>query len=354
MIEKEKNIWLIIVRYLDGTLSGEESDYLEKWLNSSNENRKILHSVDQIWKASDTSSQKALLKELNLERDWDIIENKINSRDPALDSKRAEEHKRNRKRHQITSNLVKAAALILVALTSAFLTLQYAPVDQTVSHEPAFREITTEPGERANIDLGDGTKLVLNSGSKLVIPDTFSQSKRVVSLSGQAFFDVHPDRDRPFYIKTQNALIAVLGTSFDVRSYEEENEIQVVVSEGTVEFSNTDTKSDPLILNEGYLGKMNVPEKSLKIETVQNMDTYFGWINGRLIFKEKQLKSVFTEISRWYDVQIILNLTDESVLDNTLTADLKTRSVRDVMDVIAMSMDIDYEIDDEIVVISNR
>jgi ferric-dicitrate binding protein FerR (iron transport regulator) len=176
----------------------------------------------------------------------------------------------------------------------------------------------------------------------------------VVSLSGQAFFDVHPDRDRPFYIKTQNALIAVLGTSFDVRSYEEENEIQVVVSEGTVEFSNTDTKSDPLILNEGYLGKMNVPEKSLKIETVQNMDTYFGWINGRLIFKEKQLKSVFTEISRWYDVQIILNLTDESVLDNTLTADLKTRSVRDVMDVIAMSMDIDYEIDDEIVVISNR
>ena len=89
MIEKEKNIWLIIVRYLDGTLSGEESDYLEKWLNSSNENRKILHSVDQIWKASDTSSQKALLKELNLERDWDIIENKINSRDPALDSKRA-------------------------------------------------------------------------------------------------------------------------------------------------------------------------------------------------------------------------------------------------------------------------
>lgn len=353
MAEKEKNIWIVIVRYLDGTLSAEESDYLEQWLDSNKENRKILHSVDQIWKASNTSSQHTLLKELNLEKDWDIIADKIDSKNSLKRKKRAEEFRKSRKRHQLFSNLVKVAALLLVAITSGFLTLKYAPSNQEVIYEPVFKEITTKPGERANIDLGDGTKVMLNSGSKLVVPDLFSQSKRVVELTGQAYFDVQSDKKRPFFIETQNALVAVVGTTFDVRSYTDEKEIQVVVSEGTVEFSKAGNDSNPLILNEGYVGRLNLSESSLKIDRVQDMDLYFGWMNGRLIFREKPLKDVFTDISRWYDVQFEFELENESVLEKRFTADLKTRSVREVMEVITMSMDIEYDLNNEIVVISN-
>jgi ferric-dicitrate binding protein FerR (iron transport regulator) len=176
----------------------------------------------------------------------------------------------------------------------------------------------------------------------------------VVELTGQAFFDVESDRDRPFFIKTGNSLIKVVGTAFDVRSYAGEKEIQVVVSEGTVEFSREEDESDPLILNEGYIGKMTVTDGSLRMEKAEDMDLYLGWMNGRLIFREKPLEDVITDISRWYDVQIVMDLEDQSILENRFTADLKTRSVRDVMEVLAMSMEIDFEIEDETVRITNK
>lgn len=353
MTDKETNIWPVIVRYLDGNLTTKEAEELEEWLDQSAENRRILHSVDQIWKASDTNPQTSVFEELNLEKDWEKVSRKIQSGDSSDQKARTEHFRKMRQRHKITSYLVKAAALILVAITSGFLTLQYAPVDQDVEYEPAFREITTNPGERASIDLGDGTKVSLNIDSKLVIPDKFSQSDRVVKLTGQAFFDVETDADRPFFIETQNARIKVLGTSFDVRSYENENNIQVAVREGTVSFSGESGKEEPLILNEGFVGRMDVPNNTFTTEKVQNISSYFGWLNGRLIFKEKPLKNVLRDISRWYDIEVNLNLEDKSVLENTLTADLKTRSVRDVMDVIAMSMNIRYEVNDDVVTITN-
>ncbi|MEX2435893.1 MAG: FecR domain-containing protein [Balneolaceae bacterium] len=354
MTDKKKDIWPVIVRYLDGTLSNEETEYFEEWLDNSNENRRILHSVDQIWKASKNISQDALLKELNLEKDWELIAEKIDSETSGERKDRIKQFSKIRKRQQLFSNFVKVAALILVAFTSGFLTLKYAPVNQEVVYEPVFKEITTKPGERANVDLGDGSQVVLNAGSKLVVPDQFSQSRRVVELTGQAFFDVESDMDRPFFIKAGNSLIKVVGTAFDVRSYAGEKEIQVVVSEGTVEFSREEDESGPLILNEGYVGKMSVSDGSLRMEEAEDMDLYLGWMNGRLIFREKPLKDVITDISRWYDVQIELDLEDQSILENRFTADLKTRSIRDVMEVLAMSMEIDFEIEDETVRITNK
>ena len=353
MTENEVNIWPVIVRYLDGNLSTKEAGELEEWLDRSAENRRILHSVDQIWKASDSNLQTSVFEELNLEKDWEKISRKIHSPDSSEQTKRVEHFKKMRQRHKITSYLVKAAALILVAITSGFLTLQYAPVDQQGEYEPAFREITTNPGERATIDLGDGTKVTLNIDSKLVIPDKFSQSERVVSLSGQAFFDVEPDADRPFFIETQRARIKVLGTSFDVRSYDNEDNVQVAVREGSVALSKEDDESEQLILNEGYLGRMDIDENELTSKKAENISAYFGWINGRLIFNDKPLKDVLKDIARWYDIEIELNLDDESVLENKLTADLKTRSVQDVMDVIAMSMNIRYELNNDQVRITN-
>ena len=353
MADKEYNIWSVIVRYLDGSLTNEESEVLEEWLDQSVENRRILHSADQIWKASDTNPQISLFEELNLEKDWDNVFRKIQSSNSTERQSRAEYFRKMRQRHKITSYLIKAAALILVAVTSGFLTLQYAPVEQNVEYEPAFREITTNPGERASIDLGDGTKVTLNIDSKLIIPDKFSQSERVVSLTGQAFFDVEPDKNRPFYIETKTARIEVMGTSFDVRSYDNEEKVQVAIREGTVAFSSKKDNDEPLILTKGYVGTMDIAENDLSTEKVQNISAYFGWINGRLIFKEKPLRDVLRDISRWYDIEITLNLEDESVLANRLTADLKTRSIQEVMEVIAMSMDIRYEVKNDTVTITN-
>jgi transmembrane sensor len=175
------HIWPVIVRYLDNTMSEEDSQILEEWLEESNENRRILHSANRIWKAAENHSQESLIKELNLERDWEKVFAKISDRNPEEKRQRIQHFRKLRKRQQFFSNVLKVAALLLVGVLSAVLTLQYAPLQETeIVQAPVFNEIITKPGERATIELGDGSKVFLNADSKLIMPKTFSQNKREV------------------------------------------------------------------------------------------------------------------------------------------------------------------------------
>jgi ferric-dicitrate binding protein FerR (iron transport regulator) len=178
------------------------------------------------------------------------------------------------------------------------------------------------------------------------VPDTFSGHQRVVELSGQAFFDVKPDKSRPFYIKTKNAVIEVVGTSFDVKSYQDDQDVQVVVQEGTVELKKADNEDEGLIINQGYLGNLNSEVGRLSIRQVNDLDVYTGWREGRLIFKNTPFEEVLAHIKRWYDVNIRLELSNDSLLEKEFTADLKTRSVADVFDVISISMNIEYSLNE--------
>ena len=346
-MDYKEQIWAVIVRYLENTMTEKDSDLLEKWLNQSNENRRILHSVDQIWKASSEKSQESFLKELNLEKDWDRISRRIEKTNSGEGPKRAQKFRNLRKRQQIMSNLLKVAALLLVAFSSVFLTLRYAqPESEPTVYEPVFKEISTKAGERAKIDLGDGTKVFLNADSKLTVPDTFSGHERVVELTGQAFFDVKPDKNRPFYIKTKNAIIEVVGTAFDVKSYADDQDVRVVVQEGTVELKKAANEDEMLVLNQGYLGSLSRDAGNLHIEPVVDLGVYTGWREGRLVFKSTPFDEVLAHIKRWYDVDVVLTLSDDSLLKKEFTADLKTRSVADVFDVISMSMNIEYSLNE--------
>ena len=343
-MKNNEHIWVVIVRYLNNTMTEEDSEYLESWINQSNENRRVLHSVDQIWKASSEKSQENFLKELNLEKDWDYISQRIEQSNSADQEVRVQKFRRLRRRQQIISNLLKVAALFLVAFTSVFLTLQYAPANEPAVYEPVFKEISTKAGERANVDLGDGTKVFLNADSKLTVPDSFSPQQRIVRLNGQAFFDVMPDENRPFYIETNNAIIEVVGTSFDVKSYDDDEKIRVVVQEGTVELKKAEEKAEKLVINKGYLGSLNRDAGSFSRELVEDVSVYTGWKEGRLVFKNTPFEEVLAHIKRWYDVDVILEFSNDSLLEKEFTADLKTRSVADVFDVISMSMNIEYDL----------
>jgi len=352
---KKEEIWPVIVRYLDKSIDEQDSNTLEEWLEESAENRRILHAIDRIWKSTEVKPHDSLLNQLNLERDWDKVANKIQSPDKEKKQARIRRFAKLRKRQQIFSNLLKVAALVLVAFTSAFLTLQYAPQPATQYTEPVFNEIGTNAGERANVELGDGSKVMLNAASKLIVPESFSSESREVKLDGQAFFDVKPDRKRPFQIRTNNAVVEVLGTSFDVRSYDDENEMRVVVREGTVELSKTDDPDRRIIVNEGYKGTVSVLDGHLSVDIFRDPEFYFGWMDGRLIFKNTPIVEVFKHLERWYDVSVEYDETDEGLLKKELTADLKTRSIKEVLNVMQMSLDIEFSMEgDDVVVISKK
>src|SRR5699024_5422197 len=131
---------------------------------------------------------------------------------------------------------LRVAAIILVtslASVLAYQNLYHQP--ETVT--PALREISMEKGQRGNITLSDGTKVTLNADSKIILLEVVQSNKREITLRGEAFFEVTHNPDRPFIINTGQAVVEVLGTSLDVRSYPDDESVQVVVSDGRVSLS---------------------------------------------------------------------------------------------------------------------
>lgn len=354
-MEEKENIWPVIVRYLDNSIDDNELLMLENWLDKSNENRRALHAADRILKASQESTKESLIDDLHLEEDWDEIYSHINQASPEESRARVLHFRKLRKRHQFFSNALKVAALVLVALTSVFFTLQYAPQPTEYSAAPVLKEISTKAGERASIELGDGSKVMMNAATKMIIPETFGANKRSIELEGQAFFDIKPDRNRPFYIHANHTIVEVIGTSFDVRSYENTDDVVIVVREGTVELSLHDDPENSLIVNEGYKGTVTLSSGRVALDLVEDSDAYFGWMDGRLIFKEAPIVEVFKDLERWYDISVKYEDVSDELMDKRFTADLKTRSIRDVFEVIQMSMNIDFEIDgDDVRIIQGK
>jgi len=353
-MKKSDQIWSAIARCLDRSCTPEDEKVIEAWLEAREENRYILEAVKKIW-SSAALNKKERMKEFLPEEDWRRVSSEIRKIERSRKKERIKHFSKIRKRQQFLSNLLKAAALIIVAFTSGYLTLKYAPQIDKQAYVPVLNEISTGAGEKANIQLGDGTEVELSAETELSFPESFSTNSREVTLVGQAFFDVIPDENRPFIIHTQNGVIRVLGTSFDVRSYLEENRVDVMVTEGVVEISHSEVPQNKLLINRGYKGSISLSDNSLKVEWVEDYEQYTGWLDGRLIFKEQSLKQVFRQIERWYDVKITIAEGSSSVLEEEFSANLKTRSVNEVMSVIEVAMDISYQIEeDQITVYSKR
>jgi len=354
-MENNDKTWSLIVKYLDDNLSPESSEEFEKWLDEKSDNRWTLNMVNQIWKASEDKSEAAIIQKLNLEKDWERIEAEMDRPSWEERKNKIRKFKKARKKKKWMSSLLKVAALVLVAATSVVLTLQYSPTSSDVAYEPVFNEITTNSAERATVTLGDGSRVTLNSESKLIAPEQFDRSERVVEVEGQAYFEIKTDKNRPFYVRTEHAVVQVVGTTFDVRSYENERHLNVVVRDGTVEMrKNSDENEEELVLNAGYLGTYDRETMHLRIHEVEDLDNYFGWLDGRLTFLDKPVKEVLADIERRYDITINTELADDVIKGQKLTADLKTRAIADVMDVLKMSLEIDYEIDGDNILIKPK
>tara|TARA_R100001224_G_scaffold113683_1_gene100079 strand:- start:4559 stop:5206 length:648 start_codon:yes stop_codon:yes gene_type:complete len=198
-----------------------------------------------------------------------------------------------------------------------------------------------DKGYRGGVTLSDGTKVYINSDSKIIIPKVFKSNKREVFLEGEAFFEVAKNPNKPFLIRTKGAIVEVLGTSFAVRNYPGDNIIQTVVSEGTVSFSS-DNKSinNGVILTAGNLGRLNLDNNEIKTEHVSDIDFYLSWKDGYLTFQNEKMKEVAKQLERKYDIEVVFD--SKEIADMKLTAELRSRSLVRVLETISMSLKIDY------------
>ena len=164
-------------------------------------------------------------------------------------------------------------------------------------------------GKTFKVQLADGTMVHLNAGTQLKYPRQFTQSERRVYLEGEAYFEVNHDKDKPFIVETSTTAIRVLGTSFNVSAYSEEELNTTVLVEGSVVVSDVDTTDAPVTLTPGHMALWGKDSKEISVKEVETSE-YTSWIQGELVFENRTFEEMLRVLERTYNVKIVNRYTE--------------------------------------------
>lgn len=170
--------------------------------------------------------------------------------------------------------------------------------------------VNVPAGGRTDIALPDGTKVMLNAGSRLSYTSEFNKRTRDIFLSGEGYFEVAHDKERPFNVNTSKCTVTVLGTKFDISAYEQDGEAFTALVEGSILFK---TGEEETLVSPGEL--VTIGDKGLTKEAVDVRD-YCGWTSGIIKYSNIPFSSLLKRLEREYDTHLILE--DKSLGDRTI------------------------------------
>ena len=333
-MKNEKNIEFfspeLLAKYLSNEVNPDEKSEVDAWLDQSVENReelervrKMLVSVDAFYKADSFNSVTALQK--------------VKAR---MQNSQLKVVQQNRFRKEIIIRFYKYAAVIMFAVLLGSVSYYFGFRNKTP--EIYSEVIAAEKQVISEYTLPDGSVVALNSGSKLVFPKSFTGNTREVSITGEAFFDVKPDASKPFIINAGNAQVKVLGTSFNVRAYPENETVEVVVASGKVQV----TERNGEVLNENNHVSLVPGEKgtlfnqTMLLEKTTNTNlNYLSWKTHNFVFSEANLQDVFNCLEKTYHVDI--EVVQPELNDLKLTAQFDQKSIGFILDVVRLTFDLE-------------
>jgi transmembrane sensor len=169
------------------------------------------------------------------------------------------------------------------------------------SNEIVFNTLTNPIGSKLiEMELADGTRVWLNSGSSITYPTSFVQDTRNVSVTGEAYFEVKRDAKKPFQVKVNNLQIQVLGTHFNVNGYAGEMISCVTLLEGSIKIKNSITEK---LLKPGDQAKINTTG-DLNITANADIEEAIAWKEGNFQFEDADIHSIMRQVARWYGVSV--------------------------------------------------
>ena len=203
-------------------------------------------------------------------------------------------------------------------------------------------EIKSPSWIRSQFSLPDGTKGWLNNNSSIRYHGNFSKNRQV-SLTGEAFFDVFKDNKRPFTVDANEVNVRVLGTRFNIASYENERNVEIVLVEGKLIIS--DKKMNNIYtLNPKDLVVYDKINNSLFTKVVEPQ-VYSSWTEGKLVFRNDPLEVIAKKLERWYNVDV--EVKDPIDIDPRLRATFVDESLEDILNLLRLSLPIDFRIENQ-------
>jgi ferric-dicitrate binding protein FerR (iron transport regulator) len=362
----EERIWLLLSLQLSNEATPEELTELETLLQQHPELDAKARLITGLWQSNaekDNTGNTGSSFDKHLQR----LSNQLTA--PALEFENITEDADDSDEKVIAINRSKrkwywiAACAAGVILFFTVTLLNTNKVGKTA--RLAENTVTTKAGSKSKIQLPDGTQVWLNADSKLEYNENFNGKLREVKLSGEAFFDVVKNKEKPFIIHTAQMDVKVLGTAFNVRSYPDETTSETALLRGAVEITlriNPDKKyylkpNDKLVLNNNItaiadsnaiaatpdnIDKQLVKMKKVHIDTQENDITETMWVKNKLAFDNESLEKILAETERWYNVRI--ELKNEKVKSFRFTSVFENKTLTDVLEALCLAAHLHYQV----------
>lgn len=309
-----------------GSLNEAERKQLSDWLASSFQDEAIEQLMKEHW---------ASIQEEETDQDRTEVERIKNHIHTVV--LKDFWSKREKQPKPVLSWLMRVAAVLVLPLLviSGYLYCQLNPGSK---ENVVMQQITAIPGSRVHFVLPDRSEVWLNSGSTLEFADNFENSKeRKVILEGQGYFQVRPDKDRPFLVETDGLTIKALGTAFDVSDYDSDQYIRSTLESGGIVLLD-DQEKELISLSPGQQALYRKATKELSVNFI-NTKLSTSWKDGRLIFRDSPLGDVVKQLERWFNCKIHLTsqLTNTGIL---YTATIQDETLGEVLKMIEISTNV--------------
>ena len=271
-------------------------------------------------------------REINPDRAWDRLYSRL--RDNELMNDEPEVKKRFLRPVYYR---VAAAVLLVIAIGSALL---YMNRNELFSR----RTIVATGGNQKNLEhtLPDGSTVILNRNTRITYPRSFSMGERNVTLEGEAFFSIVRDDESPFTVDAGKVRIRALGTSFNVRTSDQDSPVEIFVKTGQVLVTCINTGSD-IVLDSGFIGSVYSDKTGKALNTDPN---YMSWNTGLLVYDGQTLDIVFRDLKRVYNMNIVAD--DPEILSNTWTSPIDNQAQETIIRLICASFNLAYEKDGDV------
>jgi len=352
MKRTETNIELI-VKLLTGDASVEEKQNILEWAKENYSNKKLYIQLKDIWESTNYERD----KHFDLQSGWNQFKNQIAEK---VDISKRQEKK------QLYLNILKVAALVIITFGISWIAFSYKNETKLAV---TTNEINVPLGSKTQVTLPDGSKVWVNSGSNLKYNSDFNDTCRIVYLSGEAYFEVEKNPEKPFVVKTGSIDIKAFGTSFNVKSYPEDNFIETILVSGIVTVENEKTKKQIANLTPNqktiyykedakiaFENKVKTQEKSPGVEKIVTInpkaqmvmletkpENFTAWKDQKLIFSSEPFEQIAIKLERWYGVNI--EILDDRLKNERFTGKFThNESLVQLLEAIKITTHINYKV----------
>ena len=303
----------ILIRYINGMLTEEEAAEVKNWRAASLENEKLL---EQVYFTAQVASRLKVMRTVNPDEALSRFKSRIHKKEKRLALR------------QVLGVIQRAAAVLFIPV---FLLSAYLFIQQGQGNVRTLA-VRTNPGVVSAFDLPDGSKVWLNAGSSLKYPTQFNDKQRVVSMQGEAYFEVESDKEHPFIVKTKQLTVEATGTAFNVNAYAPDHVAAVTLVKGKVAVTLDQKKT--ISLSPGEKIDYNL---ATSLYNVNKTNTYkwCSWKDGILIFRDDPLEYVFKRLGQTYNVEFILK--DAELGKYSYKATFEGESLNEILRLLEMS-----------------